>query len=186
MLQTCSTLSIINVSIECVSLFSIPNIDTLSLIHMKKMKKSHSGKLSLDSRYKIESSSSNNRIQISDINTNMNGTISAKNILGNNERLKGFISSIDVRDQKNFFFFQPVVAAEELECPSYPYLPPLQDKETYTLVLDLDETLIHYQESTKQVLLRPNVQAFINGLYNHYEIVIFTAAVKRVYMYIMN
>ncbi len=123
--------------------------------------------------------SSNQKMPISDFGQ-MAGTSSAKSVLGKSERLRGFISSVDIREQRHFFFFQPVVLAEELECPSYPYLPPLLEKNAYTLVLDLDETLIHYQEATKQVLLRPNVQAFLTGLAPHFEIVVFTAAIQKV------
>ncbi|CAD8177687.1 unnamed protein product [Paramecium octaurelia] len=49
----------------------------------------------------------------------------------------------------------------------------------YTLVLDLDETLVHYQEFPKgggQFLVRPFAEEFLEALSKHYEIVIFTAA----------
>ena len=35
---------------------------------------------------------------------------------------------------------------EPLQLVDAPYLPPLKDQNTYTLVLDLDETLVHYFE----------------------------------------
>jgi predicted enzyme involved in methoxymalonyl-ACP biosynthesis len=34
---------------------------------------------------------------------------------------------------------------EECEVPIIPYLPPIMKDREYTLVLDLDETLIHYE-----------------------------------------
>ncbi|CAK83472.1 unnamed protein product (macronuclear) [Paramecium tetraurelia] len=49
----------------------------------------------------------------------------------------------------------------------------------YTLVLDLDETLVHYQEFPKgggQFLVRPFVEEFLEQLSKYYEIIIFTAA----------
>jgi hypothetical protein len=35
---------------------------------------------------------------------------------------------------------------EALPLVEAPYLPPVKDSNTYTLVLDLDETLVHYFE----------------------------------------
>jgi Dullard-like phosphatase family protein len=49
------------------------------------------------------------------------------------------------------------------------------------LVLDLDETLIHYEESSEggQFLLRPYVQRFLKKMNQYFEIIIFTAAMKE-------
>lgn len=60
-----------------------------------------------------------------------------------------------------------------------PYLQSPSDKK-YTLVLDMDETLVHYIDSQTngKYLARPYVQEFLEGLDKYYEIVIFTAAVK--------
>jgi TFIIF-interacting CTD phosphatase-like protein len=59
-----------------------------------------------------------------------------------------------------------------------PFLPPLEDQGTYTLVLDLDETLVHYFEGDGDghFLVRPGVREFLLTLSEYYEIVIFTAA----------
>lgn len=64
---------------------------------------------------------------------------------------------------------------------SPPFLPPLtgKDKDTlYTLVLDLDETLIHNVEYGQDsfFLVRPGCVQFIELMAQYYEIVIFTAA----------
>ena len=73
-----------------------------------------------------------------------------------------------------------------------PYLPPLQNKtafvHTYTLVLDLDETLIHLEsdedaeDEIDQVyyLIRPGAIKFLNELSKYYELVVFTAAMPDV------
>jgi CTD small phosphatase-like protein 2 len=59
----------------------------------------------------------------------------------------------------------------------------------YTLVLDLDETLVYYNfsstldqtyEDTDFYLVRPGVHNFISELSEYYEIVVFTAAMPNV------
>jgi hypothetical protein len=77
-----------------------------------------------------------------------------------------------------------------------PYLPPLNTNfRKYTLVLDLDETLIHYVEATfddelsaqcsptqsaGQFLIRPGAHRFLREMARYFEIVIFTAAMQDV------
>jgi hypothetical protein len=67
---------------------------------------------------------------------------------------------------------------------SPPFLPPLTGKDkdtTYTLVLDLDETLIHNVEYGQDsfFLVRPGCVQFIELMAQYYEIVIFTAALQE-------
>lgn len=60
-------------------------------------------------------------------------------------------------------------------------LPPNSSKHEYTLVLDLDETLIHCkrQETKGRILLRPYVKEFLSTMAKYFEIVVFTAADKQ-------
>ena len=62
-----------------------------------------------------------------------------------------------------------------------PFLPPIDNDEyKYTLVLDLDETLVHYYETEDDAkcLIRPFVDEFLQLMSQHFELVIFTAALQ--------
>ncbi len=69
-----------------------------------------------------------------------------------------------------------------------PYLPPIDtaiisEEEVYTLVLDLDETLIHYECNDADgdyYLIRPGAIKFLKEMALYYEIVVFTAAMPEV------
>jgi TFIIF-interacting CTD phosphatase-like protein len=64
--------------------------------------------------------------------------------------------------------------------PTAPYLPPLTEKDPkYCLVVDLDETLIHYNEAENFYLVRPGVNQFLKELKDEFELVLFTASVKE-------
>lgn len=67
--------------------------------------------------------------------------------------------------------------------PIPPFLPKVQEHE-YTLVLDLDETLIHYEEDF--YLVRPYVEEFLSELSHYYELVLFTASVQDYADWIMD
>jgi CTD small phosphatase-like protein 2 len=67
----------------------------------------------------------------------------------------------------------------DLPCVSSPFLPVLKGQ-TFTLVLDLDETLVHYFEVAGEgnFLVRPGCKLFLEEACKHYEVVIFTAALQ--------
>ena len=62
-----------------------------------------------------------------------------------------------------------------------PFLPPLDTKKyTYSLILDLDETLVHYieEENRAYVQVRPYADYFLNEMAKYFELIIFTAAAE--------
>ena len=77
--------------------------------------------------------------------------------------------------------------AEVHQAPQPPYLPPLQESDPkYCLVVDLDETLIHFNEAENFYLVRPGVNQFMKELKEHFELVLFTASVKEYADWIMD
>jgi len=65
--------------------------------------------------------------------------------------------------------------------PEVPYLPPVPSG-TYTLVLDLDETLVHFVQNKDEgaVYIRPGCEEFLRVVSEWYEVVIFTAGLQDV------
>lgn len=65
---------------------------------------------------------------------------------------------------------------------SYPYLPSKKDNKAFTMVLDLDETLISFKlnETGKgMIIFRPGLDQFLNELSSLYEMVVFTAGIQE-------
>jgi len=77
---------------------------------------------------------------------------------------------------------------ERLPEVSVPYLPPSTNKSEYTLVLDLDETLVHYVENDQnsKLLVRPGARQFLKEMAEIYEVVIFTAAMQDYADWVLN
>ena len=55
-------------------------------------------------------------------------------------------------------------------------LPKIKNNYEYSLVLDLDETLISYQKETSNVILRPGLIDFLHRMKKIYELILFTSA----------
>lgn len=63
-------------------------------------------------------------------------------------------------------------------------LPPANPKYRYSLVLDLDETLVHYDEVQQHFYVRPHARDFLKRFGRVFEIIIYTAATKDVGTYL--
>ena len=66
--------------------------------------------------------------------------------------------------------------------PHVPFLTKKSNKK-YSLVLDLDETLIHFKpnpnnESSGKIMIRPYLYDFLKNIKKYYELIIFTAATQ--------
>lgn len=71
-----------------------------------------------------------------------------------------------------------------------PYLPSkslMRNPRAYTLVLDLDETLVHFVEENDSayIQIRPGAEHFLEEMSKFYEIVVFTAAMQDVNKFII-
>ena len=84
-----------------------------------------------------------------------------------------------IDDEINGQFIKNEYIAQEV---TEPFLPPkkIDDKRDYCLVLDLDETLVHFCEDNNEayVKVRMGAEHFITVLSQYCEIVIFTASTK--------
>ena len=83
-----------------------------------------------------------------------------------------------LKEYLNIYFNNFVQLLENNQVKA-PFLPELDTKRyKYTLVLDLDETLVHYmeEENSAYVQVRPYADYFLKELSKFFEIVLFTAA----------
>ena len=69
-----------------------------------------------------------------------------------------------------------------------PFLPNIDKKYKYTLVLDMDETLIHFffTKNIGMFFIRPYCFEFLNQMRQYYEIITFTAGTKEYADFILN
>lgn len=103
----------------------------------------------------------------------------SENQLGMNQHgtFASFIEELKKKDKEDpSFLFQPSVDEETS------LLPPIRKDREYTLVLDLDETLIHFEEESPgkgSFKKRPHASHFLSEVSRYYEVVIFTAGLQN-------
>ena len=80
---------------------------------------------------------------------------------------------------------QPMAPLPKVKAP---YLPDNKSGKDYTLVLDLDETLVHYFETNGKgkYNIRPSCHKFLREMAEYYEVVIFTAAMQDYADWVLN
>ena len=106
----------------------------------------------------------------------INYLIEKVNILDTNNNNKNLhiINKDNKKSRKNSFS-----ESRDEQKPEAPFLKPINPKYKYTLVLDLDETLIHHiplLNTSDYIQIRPGLEEFLNELSEFYEIVIFTSS----------
>jgi len=68
-----------------------------------------------------------------------------------------------------------------------PYLPSAISRDMeYTLVLDLDETLVHFDPKIRTYRPRPGALRFLDEMSKYFELVVFTAGLKDYADWILN
>lgn len=101
-------------------------------------------------------------------------------------------SEEDDQSTEELFFVQPdLMEDDDFEAGSekkklrYPFLPAISAEHAslHTLILDLDETLVHFMESKNGTLggqfhVRPYAREFLQEMGQYFEVVIFTAAIQ--------
>ena len=122
---------------------------------------------------KIKTNSTNPKLS-NKINNNMNIELISQT--STEEITSSFFSKL-----KYYFdlYFNNFISLLEKNKVMPPFLPKIDsEKYKYTLVLDLDETLVHYveEENSAYVQVRPYADYFLKELSKHFEIVLFTAA----------
>ena len=74
------------------------------------------------------------------------------------------------------------VEQPENSLDSVGYLPPILPKFDYSLVIDLDETLVHFIETrscNNFFIIRPYARLFLKKLAKLFEIIIFTSSEQQ-------
>jgi len=88
--------------------------------------------------------------------------------------------------EKAFGIDSSAIPSQNKNIPQGPLLK-FEPLKPYTLVLDLDETLVHYVDTEEPYYaIRPHTQEFLNQVSEFYEVVIFTAGVQEYADWVLN
>ena len=125
----------------------------------------------------------NNNIN-NNLNNNNNNNNNANDCLTNNNNNTSINNKTTINN--NNYILQDNTNIEDsfnIPQPDPPFLPEKTSTKEYTLVLDLDETLVHYCEEDENeddayVKVRMGTENFINVLSEYCEIIIFTASTQ--------
>ena len=128
----------------------------------------------------------NEIIENNNINNNLNNNNNnnANDCLTNNNNNTSINNNTTINN--NNYILQDNTNIEDsfnIPQPDPPFLPEKTSTKEYTLVLDLDETLVHYCEEDENeddayVKVRMGTENFINVLSEYCEIIIFTASTQ--------
>jgi len=125
----------------------------------------------------------NNKLINEKIDQITNKIISPENLPNDNIENMGFNNVLNSYNDENNDINLSLDEDDYFLSPLVPFLPqkPSEDKRDYCLVLDLDETLVHYiqNENDSYVIVRHGTEKFIKILSEFCEIVIFTGSKKR-------
>jgi Dullard-like phosphatase family protein len=112
--------------------------------------------------------------KMTDINENFK-TFQNKSLIKTNNSHSKDRSNNNKRKNKIFSSKTP-----DKSQPKAPFLKPIDPKYKYTLVLDLDETLVFYQphKELAHIQIRPGAEDFIKELSEFYEIIIFSSSLQ--------
>ena len=138
----------------------------------------------------IENNISNKKIY-NGINQNINYNNNEnfnQNIINNNNNYENNIKKTPIKG-KNITLDENLNQLNLLSLKNQILTPTKQNNNTtlipfpptkpYTLVLDLDETLVHVPKNGSSILLRPGLRDFLHSLLPYYELIIFTTGLKE-------
>ena len=112
---------------------------------------------------------------------------SLENKIFNQQSQGMFQNPFTAENQQMFSGNNQMITNSGVVKPQVPFLPKIQANKQYTLVLDLDETLIHYDideiKNEGFYRVRPNTIQFLKELSEFFEIVVFTAAIPEVILF---
>lgn len=116
------------------------------------------------------------------IDSDMSVEVDTENKIMSRERKEINVEIFEEEEKEKIKIEKPKNIVTQGIVLNIPFLPQMDIKKyKYTLVLDLDETLVHYieDETEAYVQVRPYAEHFLKELCEFYEIVIFTAATEE-------